>query len=100
MAMETFQQLINGDTPVLVDFYAEWCGPCKAMEPTIKEVAKTVNPRVRVIKLDIDRNQPTAGTYQVSAVPTLMLFKNGKVLWRNPGMIDKATLLSVLSQYS
>ncbi|MET0637125.1 MAG: thioredoxin [Chitinophagaceae bacterium] len=97
--METFQELINGDTPVLVDFYADWCGPCKAMEPTIKEVAKTTTGKVRVIKLDIDRNQPTANTYQVNAVPTLILFKNGKVLWRNPGMIDKSSLLSVLKQY-
>lgn len=98
--METFQQLINGDMPVLVDFYADWCGPCKAMEPTIKEVAKTISGKARVIKLDIDRNQPTANTYHVSAVPTFILFRNGKELWRHPGMIDKAKLLSVLTQFS
>ena len=77
--METFQQIINGDTPVLVDFYADWCGPCKAMEPTIKEVARSVTGKTRIIKLDIDKNQPTAQTYQVSAVPTFILFKNGKI---------------------
>ena len=98
--METFQQIIDGDTPVLVDFYADWCGPCKAMEPTVKEVAKSVTGKTRIIKLDIDKNQPTAQTYQVSAVPTFILFKNGKVLWRHPGMIDKAKLLSVLQQYA
>ncbi|RYY53955.1 MAG: thioredoxin [Chitinophagaceae bacterium] len=98
--METFDQLINGDTPVLVDFYADWCGPCKAMEPTVKEVAKSLNGKTRVIKLDIDRNQPTANKYNVRAVPTFILFRKGKEIWRHPGMIDKAGLLSVLNEHS
>lgn len=98
--METFDQLINGDTPVLVDFYADWCGPCKAMEPTVKEVAKSLGGRTRVIKLDIDRNQPTASKYHVNAVPTFILFRQGKELWRHPGMIDKTRLLSVLNEHS
>lgn len=98
--METFNDIIQGDTPVLVDFYADWCGPCKAMEPTIKDVAKAVSGKTRVIKLDIDRNQPTANTYQVSAVPTFILFRKGQVLWRHPGMIDKAKLMAVLNQHA
>ena len=98
--METFQQLIDGDTPVLVDFYADWCGPCKAMEPTIKEVAGIISGKTRVIKLDIDRNQPTAGKYNVQAVPTFILFRKGKEIWRHPGMIDKKSLLSVLNEYT
>jgi thioredoxin 1 len=98
--MEKFSELIRSDKPVLVDFYADWCGPCKSMEPVIKEVAKSVTGKTRVIKVNIDRNQQTARDFNVSAVPTFILFKNGNVLWRHPGMIDKAGLLSVLHQYS
>jgi len=98
--METFNELINGDTPVLVDFYADWCGPCKAMEPTVREVARSIQGKARVIKLDIDKNQATANNYQVSAVPTFIVFRKGQVLWRHPGMIDKGKLLAVLNQFT
>lgn len=98
--METFQQLIDGNTPVLVDFYADWCGPCKAMEPTVKDVARSLDGKARVIKLNIDKNEPTANAHNVSAVPTFILFRNGKELWRHPGMIDKASLLAAINQYS
>ena len=98
--MEKFGDLINSATPVLVDFYADWCGPCKAMEPVIKEVAKTITGKARVIKIDIDKNEETARSFNVTAVPTFILFKNGNIVWRHPGMIDKGRLLSVLSQYA
>ena len=98
--MEKFSDLIRSDKPVLVDFYADWCGPCKAMEPTIKEVAKTVSGKMKIIKVNIDKNEQTARDFNVNAVPTFILFKNGNVLWRHPGMIDKASLLSVLQQHS
>ena len=96
--METFAELIQSQQPVLVDFFATWCGPCKAMEPVIKDVAKTVEGRVRVVKIDIDKQQRIAQQYNVSAVPTFIIFKNGNVVWRHPGMIDKSSLMNQLRQ--
>ncbi len=95
--MESFNQLIQSDKPVLVDFYADWCGPCKAMEPVVKEVARSLDGRARVVKVNIDKMQQIAGTYNVQAVPTFMIFKKGKILWRHPGMADKKTLLDIIN---
>jgi thioredoxin 1 len=97
--MESFQQLINGEQPVLVDFFATWCGPCKAMEPIVKEVAHSVQGTARVIKIDIDKTQETANAYAIQGVPTFMIFKKGKMLWRHSGMLDKHTLLNVVNQH-
>jgi thioredoxin 1 len=94
---EPFQQLIQSSIPVLVDFYTDWCGPCKAMNPVIKEVAKTVQGRARVIKVDIDKSQAASIQFNVNAVPTFIIFKNGKPIWRHSGMIDKNTLLNTLN---
>jgi thioredoxin 1 len=96
--MESFAQLIQSKQPVLVDFFATWCGPCKAMEPVVKDVAKSVEGKVRVVKVDIDKQRQIASQYNVSAVPTFMIFKNGNVIWRHPGMIDKNSLLNMLNQ--
>ncbi len=98
--MESFSELINGDKPVLVDFFAEWCGPCKAMSPIIKEVAQASAGSIRVIKVDIDRSTQAAQAYQVQAVPTFVLFKKGRILWRHSGMLDKHTLLNVIRQHA
>jgi len=98
--MEKFGELIKSKTPVLVDFYADWCGPCKAMNPVIKEVAQSVQGKARVIKVDIDKSREASETYQVQAVPTFMIFKDGKMVWRHAGMIDKQSLLNTLLQYS
>ena len=98
--MEPFHQLIQSETPVLVDFYADWCGPCKAMNPVIREVAKEVNGKARIIKINIDKNVQAAQAYGVSAVPTFIIFKEGKILWRHPGMIDKNSLLQVIRQHA
>lgn len=98
--METFQEIINGNRPVLVDFHAEWCGPCKAMSPAIAEVGKQVQGRARVLKLDVDRNQQMSVQYNVSAVPTLIIFKNGKPVWRHSGMMDKNSLLDTLLSFA
>ena len=98
--METFNDIINSDKPVLVDFYAEVCTVSKAMEPTIQEVARSTAGIARVIKINIVKNDRTAQDYNISSVPTLILFRKGKILWRHPGMIDKATLLYLLVQYS
>jgi thioredoxin 1 len=96
--MESFKELINSDTPVLVDFYADWCGPCKAMSPVIRDVAKTVQGKARVIKVDIDKSVQAAQAYQVQAVPTFIIFKKGNIVWRHSGMIDKNNLVNVLTQ--
>jgi thioredoxin 1 len=90
--MEKFNTLISSDTPVLVDFYADWCGPCKAMGPAIQEVGKEVEGKARVIKVNIDKNQAAAMQYNVRAVPTFIIFKNGQQVWRHSGMIDKSSL--------
>jgi len=90
--MESFAKLIGSNTPVLVDFYADWCGPCKAMSPAIQEVSKEVEGKARVIKVNIDKNQAAAMQYNVRAVPTFIIFKQGQQVWRHAGMIDKSTL--------
>lgn len=93
-----FNTLINGDTPVLIDFHAEWCGPCKAKAPIIKELAKEVDGKVRIIKIDIDKNQAVAQRYNVRGVPTLALFKDGQIVWRQSGVQSKTQLLQVINQ--
>jgi len=83
--MEKFSEILNGDKPVLVDFTAEWCGPCKMMAPELKKFAQSHTDSVRVLKIDIDKNRPVANQYQIQGVPTLILFKEGKILWRQSG---------------
>lgn len=96
--MEPFYELIKSEKPVLVDFYADWCGPCRAMAPVVTEVARALDGRGKVIKINIDNNPRAAQAYSVQAVPTFMIFKKGNVVWRHSGMIDKASLLNVLSR--
>ena len=98
--METFQQIIESPEPVLVDFYADWCGPCKAMNPVIQQVARELKGRTRILKVNIDQSQAAAQKYNVNAVPTFMLFKNGKTVWRHSGMIDKLSLLRKIESNS
>jgi thioredoxin 1 len=86
--METFSKIINDEKPVLVDFHAEWCGPCKMMAPELKRFAENNKDSVRVLKVDIDKNQATAGHYKIQGVPTLILFKQGKILWRQSGAMN------------
>ena len=93
-----FSKLIKGDKPVLVDFHAEWCGPCKAQSPIIKQVANDIDGKVRIIKIDIDKNQSIAQRYNVRGVPTLILFKDGKIVWRQSGVQTKEQLLSIIKQ--
>ena len=94
-----FSNIIRGEKPVLIDFHAEWCGPCKMQDPVIKELAKEVGDKVRVIKIDIDKNQPLAQKYGVKGVPTLALFKKGQIIWRASGVQTKHGLLSVINEY-
>lgn len=90
---ETFGTIINGDKPVLVDFFATWCGPCKMMQPILEQVSKQLGDEVRIVKIDVDKNQQLASQLQVSSVPTLAIFKNGEIVWRQPG-VQPAHVLS------
>ena len=85
--MASFQELIQGDVPVLVDFHAEWCGPCKMMPPILKEVKNELKDGVHILKIDVDKNQKAAAHFRISGVPTLMIFKCGKSVWRQSGVI-------------
>ena len=98
-AMETFNDVISSDRLVLVDFFATWCGPCKAMHPVLENLKRQLGESIRIIKVDIDKHQQTAMLYGVQAVPTLMLFRNGQQLWRQSGALSLQQLLAVINPY-
>ncbi len=94
--METFSKILNDDKPVLVDFFAEWCGPCKMMAPELKRFADLQKSDVRVLKVDIDKNRETASQFSIQGVPTLILFRKGKVLWRQSGAMNAQQLSAIV----
>ena len=96
----TFDEIIQSDKPVLVDFFAVWCGPCKMMAPVLKEVKSVIGDSATIIKVDVDKSPAAANEYQVQGVPTFILFKNGKPLWRNSGVIPKAKLIEVIKNFT
>ena len=94
--MASFQEVINSEKPVLVDFSAEWCGPCKMMAPELKRFAGLHKDEVRVLKVDVDKNRETASQFNIQGVPTLILFKQGKVLWRQSGAMNAQQLSAII----
>jgi len=98
--MASFQEVINSGKPVLVDFSAEWCGPCKMMAPILKEAKDKLGDKATIIKVDVDRNREAAEHFQIQGVPTLILFKNGQVKWRQSGVVPANTLVEVIHQYA
>lgn len=97
--METFNDAISEDRLVLVDFFATWCQPCKMMHPVLEQVKAVLGDKIRILKVDVDKHGQTAVQYGIQSVPTLMLFRNGQILWRQSGAMSKPELLAVINQY-
>lgn len=95
---ESFNDIIKGEKPVLVDFHAEWCGPCKMMKPVLEELRNKMGDNIRILKVDVDKNQALAGSLNISGVPTLVLYKRGNVLWRQSGVVQANQLENIIRQ--
>lgn len=96
----SFSEIIKGETPVLVDFFADWCGPCKSLAPILKEVKEELGSNVKIIKIDVDKNQSLASKYQVRGVPTMILFKDGEQVWRQSGVLPKSEIIKIVQEKS
>ena len=97
--MNKFQDIIAGDTPVLVDFFAEWCGPCKMMKPVLEELKKKMGNKIIILKIDLDKNMSLSSEYRIQSVPTLVLWKQGEIIWRQSGALSLNELEQILSSY-
>jgi thioredoxin 1 len=98
--MSSFSEIIQSETPVLVDFHATWCGPCKMMAPELDRLKKMMGASLRILKVDIDQNRQTADHYQISGVPTLILFQRGQIKWRQSGVMNASQISQVIQQYT
>ena len=96
----SFSKIIDSETPVLIDFYADWCGPCKMLAPILKQVKDEMGEAIKIVKIDVDKNQSIASKYNVRGVPTMLLFKNGKQLWRQSGVLQKNDIVQVVRSHS
>jgi len=97
--MASFNQIVQQDVPVLVDFKADWCGPCKMMAPILKQVKQNLKDQIKIIKIDIDKNPEVAQKYAVRSVPTLALFKNGKLVWRQSGVLQANQIITIVNTH-
>ena len=97
--MATFKEIISSDTLVLVDFFATWCGPCKMMHPILEELKQKLGDKIRIIKIDVDNNKAFSSQYNIQSVPTLILFRNNELLWRQSGAMSLQNLMNVIKQY-
>jgi thioredoxin 1 len=98
--MSKFNELIEGEKPVLVDFFAEWCGPCKVIAPMLKELAGKIEGKATILKVDVDKNPQAAQAYQIQGVPTLILFKKGQIVWRQSGVVPLNQLEEIINNYA
>ncbi|MDY8134945.1 thioredoxin [Aquimarina sp. 2201CG5-10] len=96
---DRFSNIINSESPVLVDFFAEWCGPCKTLAPILKQVKDDVGEGIKIVKIDVDKNQSLATKYNVRGVPTMILFKEGKQLWRQSGVLQKHDIINIINSH-
>ena len=94
--MGTFQELIKGDVPVLVDFHADWCAPCKIMNPILKNIKKKFGDQLKIIKINVDNNQQVSNKFQVKGIPTFILFKNSEILWKQSGVINESSFTEII----
>jgi len=97
---DTFLDIINRSSPTLVDFFAEWCGPCKMMKPILEDLKAKVGDKVTIIKIDVDKNPQVANAYNIQGVPTLILFQSGAIKWRQSGVVSAKALQQIVDQYS
>ncbi len=92
----SFNKIVSSKTPVLVDFFADWCGPCKMLGPILKDVKEELGDAIKIVKIDVDKNQSIATKYQVKGVPTMLLFKDGKQVWRQSGVLQKKDIVQII----
>lgn len=98
--MSSFDSIVKSEKPVLIDFFATWCGPCQALAPILKQVKESLGDRITILKIDVDKNQQMAAQYQVRGVPTMILFQAGKQLWRQSGVVSKEEIIKTILQKS